>query len=79
MIRLKNKHNYCNCQSNFASSRLTNKINFIKPKPNPIMKKLFTILALVSVFTLSMVGCTEEEVKPSATDVAGTNASAKGF
>lgn len=43
------------------------------------MKKFFTILALVSTLALSMVACTEEEVKPSTTDVAGTTPSAKGF
>lgn len=44
------------------------------------MKKLFTILALVSVLAFSLSSCTEEEVKPSTNDSAnGGSGSTKGF
>lgn len=44
------------------------------------MKKLFTILALVSVLAFSLSSCTEEEVKPSTDNAAGgAKGSDKGF
>lgn len=33
------------------------------------MKKFFTILALISFFSLTFSACTEEEIKPSSTEI----------
>lgn len=44
------------------------------------MKKLFTIFAFTLIVGLSMISCTEEEIKPQGEpNLGGTKDVAKGF